>query len=115
MCRQLLTAHSFKRPIVGRWGSNGNAARLGVKPPILLETGASNVAVSLCAFSYSGTIFLAVTADAASFPDVDMLVVAMERTWQELANTQLRRSREQLRGSVRSRESTLRTATSKEV
>ncbi len=43
-----------------------------------------NVGLSLCAFSYSGQIFLVVTADAAGFPDLDVLMAGMERDWHAL-------------------------------
>ena len=45
---------------------------------------AGNVAVSLCAFSYAGTISLVVTADATSFPDLGALVAGMAAGWAEL-------------------------------
>ena len=50
--------------------------------PILQLVG--NLALTLCAFSYAGTVFLAVTADARGFPDVDVLVDGMEREWRLL-------------------------------
>ncbi len=43
-----------------------------------------NVALTLCAFSYAGQVFLVVTADATSFPDLDVLMAGMERDWQAL-------------------------------
>ena len=38
-----------------------------------------NVGLTLCAFSYAGQISLVVTADADSFPDLDVLLAGMER------------------------------------
>lgn len=43
-----------------------------------------NVGLVLCAFSYAGRLSLVVTADAAGFPDLDMLVDGMERDWDAL-------------------------------
>jgi diacylglycerol O-acyltransferase len=50
--------------------------------PILRLFG--NVGLALCAFSYAGQIYLVVTADAARFPDLDLLIEGMERDWQAL-------------------------------
>ncbi len=50
--------------------------------PILRLFG--NVGLALCAFSYAGQIYLVVTADAARFPDLDVLIEGMERDWQAL-------------------------------
>ncbi len=47
--------------------------------PIIQLVG--NVGLTLCAFSYAGEVFLVVTADAAGFPDVDVLMDGMERDW----------------------------------
>ena len=62
---------------------------------------AGNVAASLCAFSYAGTVFLAVTADATAFPDLDVLTSGMHRSWSQLSAPcatvrPARRSRDQL-------------------
>lgn len=43
-----------------------------------------NVGLALCAFSYVGQVYLVVTADAARFPDLDLLIEGMERDWQAL-------------------------------
>jgi diacylglycerol O-acyltransferase / wax synthase len=43
-----------------------------------------NIGLTLCAFSYAGELFLVVTADAAAFPDLDVLVEAMGREWHGL-------------------------------
>ncbi|MBN2112610.1 MAG: DUF1298 domain-containing protein [Acidimicrobiia bacterium] len=44
-----------------------------------------NVGLLLAALSYDGRVFLAVTADAVAFPDVDVVVGGMERDWEALA------------------------------
>lgn len=54
---------------------------LEILPIIDLE---GNIGLTLCAFSYTGRVFLAVTADAGAFPDLDVLVTGMERDWQAL-------------------------------
>jgi WS/DGAT/MGAT family acyltransferase len=46
-----------------------------------------NVGLSLCAFSYAGTVSLVVTADAEAFPDLDVLMAGMERDWHALSTT----------------------------
>ena len=46
-----------------------------------------NIGLTLCAFSYAGRIYLVVTADAAAFPDLDVLIEGMERDWQALTAT----------------------------
>jgi hypothetical protein len=46
---------------------------------------AGNVAASLCAFSYDGAVFLVVTADATAFPDLDVLMAGMQRSWSQLS------------------------------
>ena len=51
-------------------------------PPI-----AGNVTVSFAALSYAGTLNLSVVADAASWPDLDVLVEGMHTSWRELAST----------------------------
>lgn len=43
-----------------------------------------NVGLALCAFSYTGQVYLVVTADAARFPDLDVLIEGMERDWHAL-------------------------------
>ena len=43
-----------------------------------------NVGSTLCAFSYAGQMFLVVTADAAAFPDLDVLMAGMQRDWHTL-------------------------------
>ena len=48
---------------------------------------AGNVAISLCTITYAGVAHLAVTADAAGFPDVDVLMGGMERGWRDLVGT----------------------------
>lgn len=47
--------------------------------PILRLFG--NVGLALCAFSYARQVYLVVTADAARFPDLDVLMEGMERDW----------------------------------
>ena len=44
-----------------------------------------NIGLFLTALSYAGQMFLAVTADAGAFPDLDVLMAGMERTWHALA------------------------------
>jgi WS/DGAT/MGAT family acyltransferase len=43
-----------------------------------------NVGLVLCAFSYTGQISLVVTADANTFPDLDVLMAGMNEDWQTL-------------------------------
>ncbi len=43
-----------------------------------------NIGLTLCAFSYAGEMFLVVTADAGSFPDLDVLMAGMDRDWTAL-------------------------------
>jgi WS/DGAT/MGAT family acyltransferase len=43
-----------------------------------------NIGLTLCAFSYAGRMYLVVTADASSFPDLDLLMEGMERDWDSL-------------------------------
>ncbi len=43
-----------------------------------------NIGLTLCAFSYAGEMFLVVTADAGSFPDLDVLMAGMDRDWKAL-------------------------------
>jgi WS/DGAT/MGAT family acyltransferase len=54
---------------------------LDILPIIDLE---GNIGVTLCALSYAGRVFLVVTADAAGFPDLDVLMAGMEREWDDL-------------------------------
>lgn len=54
---------------------------LGIAPIIQLV---GNIGLTLCAFSYAGEVFLVVTADAAGFPDVDVLIEGMELDWRAL-------------------------------
>jgi WS/DGAT/MGAT family acyltransferase len=53
--------------------------------PIIQLVG--NVGLTVCAFSYAGSVALVVTADAGGFPDVDELVAGMEAEWRTLAGT----------------------------
>jgi diacylglycerol O-acyltransferase / wax synthase len=46
---------------------------------------AGNVTLAFCAFSYSGRLYLVVTADASANPDVDVLIGRMEQAWRQLA------------------------------
>jgi hypothetical protein len=59
---------------------------LDILPIIDLE---GNIGVTLCAFSYAGQVFLVVTADATGFPDLDVLMAAMEREWADLTSDAL--------------------------
>lgn len=43
-----------------------------------------NIGITLCAFSYAGTISMVVTADATAFPDLDVLMRGMEQDWEAL-------------------------------
>jgi WS/DGAT/MGAT family acyltransferase len=43
-----------------------------------------NIGLTLCAFSYSGRMYLVVTADASAFPDLEVLMAGMERDWNAL-------------------------------
>lgn len=54
-----------------------------------------NVGLVLCAFSYAGRLSLVVTADAAGFPDLDVLLAGMARTRDALVG---RRPAASLRG-----------------
>ncbi|HET9521088.1 MAG TPA: wax ester/triacylglycerol synthase family O-acyltransferase [Candidatus Limnocylindrales bacterium] len=53
--------------------------------PIIQLVG--NIGLTLAAFSYAGRVSLVVTADASGFPDVDQLILGMERDWQALSGT----------------------------
>jgi hypothetical protein len=44
-----------------------------------------NLGLILCAFSYAGRMFLVVTADANAYPDIDVLMEAMETDWRALS------------------------------
>jgi diacylglycerol O-acyltransferase / wax synthase len=57
-------------------------ARVLMILPIIELVG--NIGLTLCAFSYAGELSLVVTADAAAFPDLDVLMEAMEREWHGL-------------------------------
>jgi diacylglycerol O-acyltransferase len=48
----------------------------------------ANLGLVVCAFSYSGRLYLAVTADAGSFPDLDVLIRGMELDWYALTGNQ---------------------------
>jgi WS/DGAT/MGAT family acyltransferase len=43
-----------------------------------------NIGLTLCAFSYSGEMFMVVTADATAFPDLEVLMEGMEQDWHTL-------------------------------
>jgi len=60
-------------------------ARVAELLPIAPLSG--NVALSFVAFSYAGTITLAIRADADRFPDLDVLVAAVEQDWRVLAGS----------------------------
>jgi diacylglycerol O-acyltransferase / wax synthase len=57
-------------------------ARVLMILPIIELVG--NIGLTLCAFSYAGELSLVVTADAAAFLDLDVLMEAMGREWQGL-------------------------------
>lgn len=57
-------------------------ARIHDAMPIVNPVG--NVAVAFCGFSYDGVLYLVTTVDASTCPDVDVLIVGMRRTWEEL-------------------------------
>lgn len=57
-------------------------ARVELVLPIIELVG--NIGLTLCAFSYSGEVFLVITADARAFPDVDLVVEGMELDWHAL-------------------------------
>jgi diacylglycerol O-acyltransferase / wax synthase len=57
-------------------------ARVLMILPIIELVG--NIGLTLCAFSYDGELSLVVTADAAAFPDLDVLMEAMGREWRGL-------------------------------
>jgi len=46
-----------------------------------------NVGLTVCAFSYTGQIFLVVTADATAFPDLEVLMTGMEQDWHALTGS----------------------------
>lgn len=47
-----------------------------------------NIGLTLCALSYAGRVFMAVTADAGGFPDLEVLMQGMEREWDALVEGQ---------------------------
>ena len=47
-----------------------------------------NIGLTLCAFSYAGRVFMAVTADAGGFPDLEVLMQGMKREWDALIEGQ---------------------------
>jgi WS/DGAT/MGAT family acyltransferase len=53
--------------------------------PIIQLVG--NIGLTLCAFSYAGTISLVVTADGRGFPDLDALMAGMADEWHILQPT----------------------------
>lgn len=53
-----------------------------------------NVGVALCALSYAGGMYLAVTADAAGFPDIDVLMEGMSSDWSGLVGEPASAARE---------------------
>ena len=53
--------------------------------PIIQLVG--NVGLTVCAFSYAGTVALVVTADARGFPDVDEIIDGMAADWRTLEGT----------------------------
>jgi WS/DGAT/MGAT family acyltransferase len=48
-----------------------------------------NIGLTLCAFSYSGEMFMVVTADATAFPDLEVLMEGMEQDWDTLARRRI--------------------------
>ena len=48
---------------------------------------AGNLGLSFVALSYAGRLTVTVRADADQFPDLDVLVAAMERDWRALAGS----------------------------
>jgi diacylglycerol O-acyltransferase len=60
-------------------------ARVAELLPIAPLSG--NVGLSFVAFSYAGTITLAIRADADRFPDLDVLVAAVEQDWRVLTGS----------------------------
>jgi WS/DGAT/MGAT family acyltransferase len=50
-----------------------------------------NVTISLCAFSYTGCLYLVATADAHACPDIDRLIVGAQKEWDELNAGQRRK------------------------
>jgi diacylglycerol O-acyltransferase len=45
-----------------------------------------NVGLALCVLSYAGQMYLAVTADATGFPDIDVLMEGMRAEWSSLTD-----------------------------
>ena len=54
--------------------------------PFVIPTG--NVTLAFCACSYAGTLYLSVTADATSTPDIDVIQDGMAQTWRDLRAAQ---------------------------
>jgi len=48
-----------------------------------------NIGLTLCAFSYSGEMFMVVTADATAFPDLEVLMEGMEQDWHTLTTRRI--------------------------
>ncbi len=48
-----------------------------------------NIGLTLCAFSYSGEMFMVVTADANAFPDLEVLMEGMEQDWRALTRRRI--------------------------
>ncbi|HEX6301202.1 MAG TPA: wax ester/triacylglycerol synthase family O-acyltransferase [Acidimicrobiia bacterium] len=48
-----------------------------------------NIGLTLCAFSYSGEMFMVVTADATAFPDLEVLMEGMEQDWHTLTRRRI--------------------------
>jgi hypothetical protein len=48
-----------------------------------------NIGLTLCAFSYSGEMFMVVTADATAFPDLEVLMEGMEQDWDTLTGRRI--------------------------
>ena len=51
--------------------------------PIIAPVG--NIGLICCAFSYDGLLSLVVTADATTFPDLDVLIDGLGDAWRALA------------------------------
>ena len=50
--------------------------------PFVIPTG--NVTLAFCACSYAGTLYLSVTADATSTPDIDVIQRGMAQAWRDM-------------------------------
>ena len=55
-----------------------------------------NIGLTLCAFSYAGQMSMVVTADATSFPDLELLIEGMRQDWHSLAEEELKHARGEL-------------------